>query len=213
MRAKLDVHLPTDEREARARDRIAVDLDTLVSPFDRKAAPVHVTGSAVVVGPRGTVLHMHKRLHRWLQPGGHLDPGEPPSDAALRESQEETGLALTHPAGGPRLIHVDVHDAADGHTHLDLRYLLIAPDQDPVPPPGESSEARWFGWDEAAAVADEALVGALRAARRQPEAHIQDRSATEESNPPASTGAVGTGRWSRHNGRNGTNRRGAHESR
>ena len=101
---------------------------------------------------------------------GHLDPGEAPSDAALRESQEETGLELTHPVGGPRLIHVDVHDAAHGHTHLDLRYLLVAPDRDPAPLPGESPEARWFGWDEADAVADEALVGALRAARLQPEA-------------------------------------------
>ena len=48
---------------------------------------------------------------------------------------------LTHPPGGPRLIHVDVHDAAHGHTHLDLRYLLVAPDRDPAPPPGESPEA------------------------------------------------------------------------
>ena len=76
---------------------------------------------------------------------------------------------LTHPDGGPRLIHVDVHDAANGHTHLDLRYLLLAPDDDPAPPPGESPEARWFGWEEATAVADEALVGALRRARLQPE--------------------------------------------
>ena len=112
---------------------------------------------------------MHKRLHRWLQPGGHLEPDEGPWEAALRESQEETGLALAHPSGGPRLIHVDVHDAAHGHTHLDLRYLLIAPDRDPSPPPGESPEARWFGWEEATAVADPALVGALRAARLEPE--------------------------------------------
>ena len=212
VRATVDVHRPADEREGRARDRIVADLRALVSPFDRKATPVHITGSAVLVGPRGTVLHMHKRLHRWLQPGGHLDPGEPPSDAALRESQEETGLALTHPVGGPRLIHLDVHDAADGHTHLDLRYLLIAPDQDPVPPAGESSEARWFGWDEADGVADEALIGALRAARLQPEAQVEDRAAPQVSDQPGSRGAVGPGRWSRHNGGDGTDRRGAHES-
>ena len=76
----------------------------------------------------------------------------------------------------PRLIHVDVHDAANGHTHLDLRYLLIAPDRDPTPPPGESPEARWFGWEEATAVADPALVGALRAARLQPEVRRRGRA-------------------------------------
>ena len=64
------------------------------------------------------------------------------------------------------LVHVDVHAAADDHVHLDLRYLLLGPDADPAPPPGESQEVAWFAWDAAAAVADEALVGALRSARR-----------------------------------------------
>jgi 8-oxo-dGTP pyrophosphatase MutT (NUDIX family) len=166
--------VPGDVREARAQARIMVDLERLASPFDQQAGPEHVTGSAVVVGPRGTVLHMHKRLRRWLQPGGHLDVGESPWDAALRESHEETGLVVSHPTGGPRLLHVDVHGAANGHTHLDLRYLLIAPDLDPTPPPGESPEARWFGWEEATAVADDALLGALRAAQAQ--AEVRDRS-------------------------------------
>jgi 8-oxo-dGTP pyrophosphatase MutT (NUDIX family) len=169
VRATVDSHGPADRRETEARTRILDYLDTLPRPFDEEADPVHVTGSAVVVGRRGTVLHRHKRLHRWMQPGGHLDPLEGPSAAALRESEEETGLVLRHPHNGPRLIHVDVHEAADGHTHLDLRYLLLAPDEDPSPPPGESPEARWYAWDEALAVADIALAGALEVARQQPE--------------------------------------------
>jgi len=162
-------HLPADAREKQARTRILDALDRLPRPFDEEADLVHVTGSAVVVGRRGTVLHLHKRLHRWMQPGGHLDPDEAPWDAARRESEEETGLVLRHPPEGPRLIHVDVHDAAKGHTHLDLRYLLLAPDEDPAPPPGESPEARWYSWGDAIAVADAALRGALEVARRQPE--------------------------------------------
>jgi 8-oxo-dGTP pyrophosphatase MutT (NUDIX family) len=192
--------VPGDEREARAQARIAVALDALACPFDEEAGPEHVTASAVVVGPRGTVLHMHKRLHRWLQPGGHLHPGETPSDAARRESQEETGLVLDHPEGGARLIHVDVHGAANGHTHLDLRYLLLAPDRDPAPPPGESPEARWFGWEEAAAVADDALVGALRVARLHVEVGSESRSRWPEPESGATRGAVGEGRGPRHNG-------------
>jgi 8-oxo-dGTP pyrophosphatase MutT (NUDIX family) len=169
VRATVDAHVAADEREKEARARILVYLDTLPRPFDEEADLVHLTGSAVVVGRRGTVLHLHKRLHRWMQPGGHIDPREGPWDAALRESEEETGLALRHPPDGPRLIHVDVHDAAKGHTHLDLRYLLLAPDEDPSPPPGESPDARWYAWDDALAVADVALVGALEVARQQPE--------------------------------------------
>ena len=62
-------------------------------------------------------------------------------------------------------IHLDVHEAALGHTHLDLRYLLLGPDTDPMPPPDESPDARWFSWDEAMAMADPALIDALPLAR------------------------------------------------
>jgi 8-oxo-dGTP pyrophosphatase MutT (NUDIX family) len=169
VRAAVSDHPADDPREARAKTRILDNLRRLPRPFDEEADPVHVTGSAVLVGRRGTVLHLHKRMHRWMQPGGHLDPHEAPWEAALRESEEETGLALRHPSEGPRLIHVDVHQAARGHTHLDLRYLLLAPDEDPAPPPGESPHARWYDWDEAVDLADDALAGALVVARRQPE--------------------------------------------
>jgi 8-oxo-dGTP pyrophosphatase MutT (NUDIX family) len=159
-------HVPDDPREDRSRTVILDHLRTLEHPFDRYAAPTHVTASAVVVGPRGVLLHRHRRLHRWLQPGGHLDPGERPEDGARRECEEETGLTVEHPVGGPVLVHVDVHGSADDHLHLDVRYLLVGPDAEPSPPPTESQDVAWFTWDQADAVADEALVGALRAARR-----------------------------------------------
>ena len=83
-------------------------------------------------------------------------------------------MRLEHPPGGPRLIHVDVHDAAQGHQHLDLRYLLVAGDANPDPPASESQDVRWFSWDEAARAADAGLVGALEAARGEPEAQLQE---------------------------------------
>jgi 8-oxo-dGTP pyrophosphatase MutT (NUDIX family) len=158
-------HEPGDERERDARARFLAELARLRAPCDEHADPTHVTASGIVVGRRGTVLHLHKRLGRWMQPGGHIDPGEIPPVAARREAIEELGLVVEHPSGGPHLLHLDVHEAALGHTHLDLRYLLVGEDADPKPPPGESPEARWFSWDEAAATADAALVGALGLAR------------------------------------------------
>ncbi|MDP8970288.1 MAG: NUDIX domain-containing protein [Actinomycetota bacterium] len=166
--------LPVDAREDRSRRRILAELDRLPRPFDEHADPVHVTASAVVVGPRGTLLHRHRRLGIWLQPGGHVHTGETPWDAATREVTEETGVIATHRGTTPAVVHVDVHDGGtypgsrpgfERHTHLDLRYLLEAGDAGPAPPPGESPMVRWFSWEQAIALADPGLVGALRLLR------------------------------------------------
>jgi 8-oxo-dGTP pyrophosphatase MutT (NUDIX family) len=148
-------------REVASRTRFLAELDRLADPFSRDADPVHVTGSAIVTGSRGTVLHWHKRMGGWLQPGGHIDTGETPWDAALRETREETGLPVRHPAGGPRLFHLDAHPAGP-HFHLDLRYLLVSADADPAPPPGESQQVRWFTLAAAMQLADDALIDGLR---------------------------------------------------
>ena len=160
--ATFDAQTP---RERDSRDRFLAELDRLPHPFSEDADPVHITGSAIVVGSPGVVLHFHKRLAIWLQPGGHIDPREAPWRAALRESREETGLPVDHPPGGPQLVHVDVHPAARGHTHLDLRYLLHSTDAEPAPPPGESQQVRWFAWHDAVAIADPGLIDALRRLR------------------------------------------------
>ncbi len=166
LRGQLRHYRAGDPREALSVEIMLSELDRLERPFDRMADLTHVTASGVVVGRRGVVLHRHRRLRRWMQPGGHLDPGETPEEAVVRECREETGLAVAHPSGGPVLVHVDVHRAAQEHVHLDLRYLVEAPDEDPHPGPDESQDVAWFSWDEARAVADEALVGALMSARR-----------------------------------------------
>jgi 8-oxo-dGTP pyrophosphatase MutT (NUDIX family) len=160
---------PVDEREARSQQWTLLELARLARPFDRDSDPTHVTGSAIVVGPRGVVLHLHKRLDLWLQPGGHLEPGETPWDAARREAQEETGLAVQwfRPLGVgevPVLAHVDVHDGGRGHTHLDLRYVMsVEGDDEPAPTEGESKDVRWFSWPSALEVADPGLAGFLKA--------------------------------------------------
>ena len=101
-----------------------------------------------------------------MQPGGHIDDGEAPDVAALREAHEELGMPVAHPHDGPQLIHVDVHPGPRGHRHYDLRYLLLADDVDPQPGEGESPHARWFGADEAFVVADVGLRGGLTIALR-----------------------------------------------
>jgi 8-oxo-dGTP pyrophosphatase MutT (NUDIX family) len=153
--------VPVDERERASIERILATVPTLPRPFDMDADPVHLTGSALIVGSRGIVLLRHRRLGIWVQPGGHIDRGETPWDAARREAAEETGMVVRFLGSRPELAHVDVHAGGRGHTHLDLRYLLTAGDRDPAPPPGESQEVGWFEWETAAAVAEPAMAGVL----------------------------------------------------
>jgi 8-oxo-dGTP pyrophosphatase MutT (NUDIX family) len=154
---------PIDNAERSCIDEFLIRFDALERPFDEHADPVHVTGSAIVVGARGVVLLRHKRLGFWLQPGGHIDEGEAPWDAALRETVEETGLVGSFAGGTPQLVHVDVHPGGRGHTHLDLRYLIEGGDADPRPGEGESRQIAWFDWTAAIERAgDERLKSALR---------------------------------------------------
>lgn len=157
---------PVDDRESASRDFIIEALNCLERPFDRRADPMHVTGSAVIAGPRGVLLHRHKRLGLWLQPGGHLDLHESPWEAAMREAEEETGLAFEPWLSPPPLLHMDVHRAGDEHIHLDLRYALRpCGGEEPAPGPDESPEVRWFPWPDAIAIADPGLRGLLVAVR------------------------------------------------
>ena len=154
---------PVDERERNGIAEILATVPRLERPFDMNADPTHITGSAFIVGRRGIVLLRHRLLGIWVQPGGHVDPGEAPWEAAQREAIEETGLAVRELGPEPELAHVDVHAGGRGHTHLDLRYLFTAVDDDPRPPAQESQDVAWFGWQEAPGVA-EPTMGAVLAA-------------------------------------------------
>jgi 8-oxo-dGTP pyrophosphatase MutT (NUDIX family) len=169
VRAQLERHRPSDGVEARSLARTRQLLGWLARPLDEDADPTHVTGSAIVLDADGRVLlHRHKRLGRWLQPGGHLDPGELPWEAAVRETREETGVPATHPPGGVHLLHVDVHEGPRGHVHLDLRYLLFgAGTATLAPAAGESPDVAWCTAVEVAARADRSTWAAVAAARGQ----------------------------------------------
>jgi len=163
IRAKVTGRRPVDARERESVQRFVELFDPLEQPFLEDAGPVHVTGSAIVVTTDRTrvLLHKHKRLGLWLQPGGHIDPGELPWEGALREVVEETGLPAS--LVDEQLVHVDVHPGPRGHTHLDLRFLVESPHVPPAPPEGESPDVQWLQWHRAIALTEPGLEGALRA--------------------------------------------------
>ena len=160
LRGEIEEISPVAEREASS---IAATLDRLtwpVDPYDEELDDHHLTASSFVISSRGVILHRHRRLGIWVQPGGHVDRGETPEMAAVRETIEETGLPVRH-LSPMRLFHVDVHPGPRGHTHYDLRYVLVAEPLDPAPEQGESPEVYWFSFEAAQQRCEPALVPAL----------------------------------------------------
>jgi 8-oxo-dGTP pyrophosphatase MutT (NUDIX family) len=116
---------------------------------------------AVFVVDQGRVLlHWHRKLGRWLPPGGHIEPNELPDEAALREVREETGASvrlrpdygIDHDAPGePRQLcrpaGIQLEDIAPGHQHIDLIYFATLAEPSPEFG-GVEAGIGWFGPDE-----------------------------------------------------------------
>ncbi len=124
--------------------------------FERTCVEGHVTGSAWILShdqSQVLLLH-HRKLDRWLQPGGHSDGDTNPERVARREAEEETGLAnlILPPQLESLPLDIDVHiiparGAEAAHLHHDIRYLLIDPEGRQPVLSHESNEVRWIDRD------------------------------------------------------------------
>ncbi len=130
--ARLAAFSPDGPEEDRHTRAIRALLVSHPGCFDRGFfSPGHITASAFVLcdTPGRVLLHHHRRLGRWLQLGGHVEPGDVNVEsAALREAREESGLPdLRLLFDAP--FDLDIHEipAARGepsHLHHDIRFLV-----------------------------------------------------------------------------------------
>ena len=111
---------------------------------------------ATFVVYRGRVLlHYHARLGLWLPPGGHIEHGELPDEAAVREVLEETGVrcrltgetgvSVEYPRQLIQPLGIQVEDIRPGVQHIDLVYLAVTHDDDATIAP-ELAERDRVGW-------------------------------------------------------------------
>ena len=140
------------------------------SVFERGHPPGHFTGSAWLVsadGARVLLMH-HRKLDRWLQPGGHADGDAELARVALREAQEETGVADLRIEGG--IFDIDRHRiparaSEPEHWHYDVRHVVRAGSDERF---AINDESRALAWRPVAEVAADASldVSLRRMARR-----------------------------------------------
>lgn len=165
--------------ERHPEDRVRVDhvrqfVRVHEDCFERSCLEGHITGSAFIVSPdhRRFLLLRHRKLGRWLQPGGHADGEADVRAVALREAREESGLAeleVLRPDGTSLPIDVDVHliperEGEPAHLHHDIRFLVVARRETLARTSDEANELRWFELERLEEAVDEESL--LRLGRR-----------------------------------------------
>lgn len=135
--------------ESETVDLFEAFLNSAATVFDRSHVAGHFTGSGWVVSADGArvLLTHHRKLDRWLQPGGHADGDVDLARVALREAKEETGVQ------GLRLEDGDIFDLDrhriparkhdPEHWHYDVRYVVRAGADEHFVVSEESHDLAW----------------------------------------------------------------------
>ncbi|MDH5299814.1 MAG: NUDIX hydrolase [Gammaproteobacteria bacterium] len=171
--SRLQNHIAHDPQERDMQQRLTRFVHEHANCFDRELLVGHITGSAWIVNPeRSKVLMIHHRkLNRWLQPGGHSDGDPNTLQVALREAREETGLDSIQPVS-EAVFDVDIHTIParrdePQHEHFDVRFLLQADDSLPILRTEETNDIAWMTLDEVLQHAQEdSIVRMLNKTRR-----------------------------------------------
>ena len=166
---ELTAYEPVEPAQRAFRDEFLALLGRDEDAVWRTCVPDHLTASAVVLDleRERLVLALHGKVRRWLQVGGHCEPGDESLAAtALREATEESGVAgLTLVPG---ICDLDRHRApcmpGVVEHHLDVRFAVLAPPGAATAVSEESLDVQWFPWTELPADTEAELGRLIRAA-------------------------------------------------
>lgn len=126
--------------------------------------------TAYLVENQKILLLKHKKLKKWLPPGGHLDENELPHEGALRETLEETGIYAeiisddlpihensARSVPKPRHIlleEIPAHKEEPHHQHIDFIFLARPKSGALTINQQESDAVRWFSEEELEQIPD-----------------------------------------------------------
>ena len=142
---------PADGEAEKSRELCDRLLRETPAPLSRSQfTPGHITGTACILHPslNAVLLVHHRKLDRWLLPGGHVEAGLDThvAETARREAQEEAGVQIDLVIP-PRLVGIDVHGIPGRkkepfHLHHDLIFSFRAVSEDFL----ASEEVRGLVW-------------------------------------------------------------------
>jgi ADP-ribose pyrophosphatase YjhB (NUDIX family) len=149
---------PGDELERRHLCETSDWLESTDDVYRRLKPDVperHLVSYVVLMSPRGsTLLVDHSMADLWLPPGGHVEPGEHPAEAARRELKEELSVETTFaPAGWfPSFLTITRTLGGGSHEDVSLWFLLEAREEVRLQPDEREFRAtRWWTAEEIAA--------------------------------------------------------------
>lgn len=170
---ELDFFAEKHPEQRGVADNMKQFISTTPDCFERSHSQGHITGSAWLVSPTGdkALLTLHRKLGRWLQPGGHADGDSNPLRAALREAEEESGIKGIV-AISPEIFDIDIHQiparpatGEPAHYHYDIRYLLQAPHEQ-FCVSEESDALAWWSQNDFISRASDVDAAVIRMAER-----------------------------------------------
>jgi ADP-ribose pyrophosphatase YjhB (NUDIX family) len=117
------------------------------------------TVAVFVVRDGQVLLVRHRKLEKWLPIGGHIEIGENPEEAALRETLDESGLAVELVGAKPPRefpgttiltapSYLDIHDISGDHRHIGMIYFAKSAAGTPQLAEAEHHDIRWFTPEE-----------------------------------------------------------------
>lgn len=123
------------------------------------------TSTVYIIDNQRVLLIYHRKMNKWLPPGGHLNPNELPPDGARREALEETGLEIE--LISQENIWVERWNAKSferpfmclleeiparldqpAHQHVDFIYLARPIGGKEVQNHEETKGLKWYTWEE-----------------------------------------------------------------
>ncbi|MCD8023755.1 MAG: NUDIX hydrolase [Lachnospiraceae bacterium] len=163
---QIRAYVPFNEEEACDRELMLTSLAREPDVFSRENRLVHFTASGWVVNPDRTriLLAYHNIYQSWSWLGGHADGETDLLAVALREVREESGVSHVRPVSEDIFSlesltvngHVKRGAYVPSHIHLNVTYLLEAPEDDTLTVKAdENSGVAWFPIKEAMTVPNE----------------------------------------------------------